>query len=178
MKLNGYTITPIALGVHGPLAQITQHDANPNNDRLLIADMATTDEGAHTPAASLQVFGRPALINLRDVLLSLYPVFSLEAHLKRQAEFSARTFGPGARVDGVTDHIAKELKEVRDSGGDLKEWVDVIILGFDGALRSGATPAQVIEAIVAKQTKNESRTWPDWRTAEPGKAIEHDRTHD
>lgn len=78
----------------------------------------------------------------------------------------------------MTDHIAKELKEVRDSGGDLKEWVDVIILGFDGALRSGATPAQVIEAIVAKQAKNESRTWPDWRAADPGKAIEHDRTHD
>lgn len=178
MNINGYTITPIALGVHGPLAQISQNDKIPAHDRLLIADMATTEEGAHAPAASIQVFGRPALLALRDALLSLYPVFSLEAHLQRQAEFSARTFGPGARVEGVTDHIAKELKEVRDSGGDLKEWVDVIILGFDGAWRSGATPAQIIEAIVAKQTKNEGRTWPDWRTAEPGKAIEHDRAHD
>ncbi|MGD9599952.1 MAG: dATP/dGTP pyrophosphohydrolase domain-containing protein [Steroidobacteraceae bacterium] len=178
MNINGYTITPIALAPHGPMAQITQHHASQANDRLLIADMATTDEGAHTPAASVQIFGRPALINLRDALLSLYPVFSLEAHLQRQAAFSLHTFGPGARVEGVTDHIAKELKEVRDSGGDLKEWVDVIILGFDGAWRSGATPAQIIEAIVAKQAKNESRTWPDWRTAEPGKAIEHDRAHD
>lgn len=83
MKINGYTITPIALGVHGPMAQITQHDANRNNDRLLIADMATTDEGAHAPAASVQIFGRAALINLRDALLSLYPVFSLEDHLQR-----------------------------------------------------------------------------------------------
>lgn len=29
--------------------------------------------------------------------------------------------------------------------------------------------------IVAKQTKNEGRTWPDWRSAAPGKAIEHVR---
>ena len=101
--------------------------------------------------------------------------FDLVAHLQRQREFSERTFGPGQRVQGVTDHIAKELIEVRESGGDLKEWVDVIILGLDGAWRSGATPEQIIEAIVAKQTKNEGRTWPDWRTAEPDTAIEHVR---
>ena len=102
--------------------------------------------------------------------------FDILAHLKRQADFSAKTFGPGARVEGVTDHIAKELAEVRESGGDLAEWVDVIILAFDGALRSGAGPAQIIDAMVAKQTKNEGRKWPDWRTAPAGKAIEHDRT--
>jgi hypothetical protein len=101
--------------------------------------------------------------------------FDLVQHLRRQSEFSARTFGPGPRVEGVTDHIEKELKEVRESGGALDEWVDVIILGLDGAWRSGATPEQIVAAIEAKQTKNEGRKWPDWRTAEPGKAIEHDR---
>lgn len=103
---------------------------------------------------------------------------NLIEHLRRQIEFSERTFGPGARVQGVCDHLRKELAEVEESGGDLREWVDVIILGFDGAWRSGATPEQIVEAIVAKQTKNEGRTWPDWRTAPPGKAIEHDRSHD
>lgn len=48
-------------------------------------------------------------------------------------------------------------------------------LAFDGAWRSGHTPEQIVAAIEAKQTKNEGRTWPDWRTAEPGKAIEHVR---
>lgn len=104
--------------------------------------------------------------------------FDFLAHLRRQAEFSARTFGPGARVEGVTDHIAKELQEVRDSGGALAEWVDVIILGLDGAWRSGASPEQIVEALVAKQTKNEGRKWPDWRTAPAGKAIEHDRSQE
>ena len=38
------------------------------------------------------------------------------------------------------------------------------------------TPEQIAAAIVAKQTKNELRKWPDWRTADPNKAIEHDRS--
>lgn len=108
--------------------------------------------------------------------------FDLVAHLRRQIDFSARTFGPGDRTDGVCDHIRKELIEVQDDAGAglpvLSEWVDVIILALDGAWRSGATPEQIVAAIVAKQTKNEGRRWPDWRTADPGKAIEHDRTAD
>lgn len=74
MKVNGYTIHPIALGPHGPMAQITQHAHSEANDRLLIADMATTDEAAHTPAASVQIFGRPALLSLRDKLVEIYPL--------------------------------------------------------------------------------------------------------
>jgi hypothetical protein len=103
--------------------------------------------------------------------------FDFTAHLHRQQQFSAKTFGPGKRVQGVTDHIAKELIEVRESDGDLSEWIDVVILGLDGALRS-ATPEQIVAALIAKQAKNEARRWPDWRTADPNKAIEHDRSHD
>lgn len=103
-------------------------------------------------------------------------------HLYRQREFSARTYGPGNRVAGLCDHIRKELVEVQEdleAGGDtLAEWIDVVILGFDGAWRSGATPEQIVAALVAKQTKNEGRKWPDWRTADPNKAIEHDRSVD
>ena len=104
--------------------------------------------------------------------------FDLVAHIRRQAAFSERTFGPGSRVAGVCDHIRKELLEVESEGGPLSEWVDVIILGLDGAWRSGATPEQIAAAIEAKQTKNEGRKWPDWRTAPAGAAIEHDRTAD
>jgi hypothetical protein len=52
----------------------------------------------------------------------------------------------------------------------------VVILALDGAWRSGASPDQIIAALVAKQAKNESRTWPDWRSAAPDQAIEHVRT--
>lgn len=106
--------------------------------------------------------------------------FDLVQHLRRQAEFSLRTFGPGERVAGVCDHIRKELVEVQNDAEAglpvLAEWIDVIILACDGAWRSGATPEQIVAALVAKQTKNEGRCWPDWRTQDPNKAIEHDRT--
>ncbi|MBH9024678.1 DUF550 domain-containing protein [Pseudomonas aeruginosa] len=104
--------------------------------------------------------------------------FSFEQHLHRQREFSERTFGPGSRAAGVIDHIRKELREIEEAPGDLAEWIDVVILALDGAWRTGATPAQIIDALVAKQTKNEARTWPDWRTAPADKAIEHDRADD
>jgi hypothetical protein len=104
--------------------------------------------------------------------------FDLVTHLERQRLFSRYTFGPGARTAGVIDHIRKELEEIEADPSDIAEWVDVIILAFDGAWRAGWEPADIVAAIVAKQAKNESRVWPDWRTADPDKAIEHDRSAD
>lgn len=95
------------------------------------------------------------------------------AHLAHQATWSEATFGPGPRTKGVCDHIRKELAEIEADPLDLKEWVDVIILAFDGAWRTGATPDEIIAAVKTKQARNEARTWPDWRTADPDKAIEH-----
>lgn len=88
-------------------------------------------------------------------------------------QFSLRTFGPGLRTDGCLDHIARELGEIRKAPTDLSEWADVIILAFDGAQRTGADPQAIIDAIHAKQAVNEARDWPDWRTQDPDKAIEH-----
>jgi Protein of unknown function (DUF550) len=103
--------------------------------------------------------------------------FDLVAHLARQWRFSQRTFGPGVRTAGVIDHIRKELIEIERAPLDLKEWVDVILLAFDGAQRAGNTPEVIAGAIDAVQTRNECRNWPDWRTADPDKAIEHKRGH-
>lgn len=97
------------------------------------------------------------------------------AHLIRQQEFSQKTFGPGARTKGVLDHIKKELKEIRKKPDDLSEWVDVLILAFDGALRAGHKPQHIIDGIIVKQTENEARTWPDWRLFSEDVAIEHVR---
>lgn len=94
-------------------------------------------------------------------------------HLHRQRAFSEKTFGPGARTAGVLDHIRKELIEIERASDDLSEWIDVVILAFDGAWRAGHSPEEITAALVAKQTTNELRAWPDWHTAEPGKAIEH-----
>lgn len=79
------------------------------------------------------------------------------SHLAHQREWSERTFGPGPRTLGLIDHIRKELVEIEDDPFDLGEWVDVIILAFDGAWRAGWEPQQIIDAIKAKQAKNEAR---------------------
>jgi len=97
-------------------------------------------------------------------------------HLARQAAWSERTFGPGRRTAGVVDHIRKELREVEADPDDLREWVDVVILALDGAWRTGASPQEIVDAVKAKQERNEGRTWPDWRTAPADRAIEHDRS--
>lgn len=94
-------------------------------------------------------------------------------HLRHQRAWSAKTFGPGARLLGVIDHIKKELIEVEAAPDDISEWADVLILAFDGALRSGHEPQDIIDAIKAKQAKNEKRTWPDWRGLPTDRAIEH-----
>ena len=110
-------------------------------------------------------------------------MFDLIAHLKRQIAWSRATFGPGERRAGVIDHIRKELNEIETGSGDPKEWVDVVILAFDGLWRSLAErgvawvsiPKIIAVMIEQKQAKNELRDWPDWRTADPNKAIEHVR---
>ena len=110
----------------------------------------------------------------------------LEQHLLRQMAFSHATFGPGQRTAGVLDHIRQELKEVLDSDGSADEWVDVVILALDGLTRQLAYatgdrghPESVanhaVSMIAGKQSRNEARDWPDWRTAEKNKAIEHIR---
>ena len=101
--------------------------------------------------------------------------FDLYAHLTQQRAWSERTFGPGERTAGVLDHIRKELGEIEADPADVSEWIDVVILALDGAWRAGHTPEAIIRALVAKQEKNMRRTWPDWRTADPNKAIEHKR---
>ena len=102
--------------------------------------------------------------------------FDLVAHLNRQREFSRKTFGPGQRTAGVLDHIRKELAEIQADPTDIAEWVDVIILAFDGAWRAGWEPDEIVKAIQEKQSINEARKWPDWRTMSLDCAIEHDRT--
>jgi hypothetical protein len=96
-------------------------------------------------------------------------------HLRRQRKFSERTFGPGNRSAGVVDHIRKELREIEDDPDNLEEWIDVALLAFDGAWRAGHSPEQIVAALIAKQTKNEARDWPDWRTVPIDQAIEHTR---
>lgn len=88
------------------------------------------------------------------------------------------TFGPGRRTEGTIDHIRKELIEIETNPTDPKEWADIVLLALNGMARLDLSPEQIIKIIVAKQACNFIRRWPDWRHADPLKAVEHIREAD
>lgn len=112
----------------------------------------------------------------------------LRTHLARQMAFSRATFGPGERRHGVADHITAELREEIlgadvDAAEAASEWVDVVILALDGLTRALVAagvewpdvPFRACQMIEAKQARNETRFWPDWRLTDPNRRIEHVR---
>lgn len=110
-----------------------------------------------------------------DDLASPAPAVIDVEWLTRRYEWSQATFGPGKRTKGVLEHIRKELVEIEEDPSDLEEWIDLINLALDGAGRAGHIPQAIIDMLIAKQIKNEGRTWPDWTTASEDEAIEHVR---
>lgn len=104
---------------------------------------------------------------------------SFDDYLRRHLEWGHATFGTpadGRGPKGPLDHIKKEIVEIEEDPYDLKEWIDIIILGIDGFLRAGGKLTMLLPMLFAKQATNALRNWPDWKTADPNKAIEHVRT--
>jgi hypothetical protein len=98
----------------------------------------------------------------------------LDDYIANQIKWSAATFGKGQRTAGITKHIRKELDEIVNAPADLMEWIDVVILAFDGAWRSGHTPAEIVTALQQKQAINFARSWP--ASSDPNEPTEHHRT--
>lgn len=93
----------------------------------------------------------------------------LAAFYDAKIAWSIATFGPGDRHAGILAHIRLELDEIAAKPDDLEEWIDVVLLAMDGAARAaGADGRAFVDALVAKDAKNRARSWPDWRTLEPG----------
>lgn len=117
-----------------------------------------------------------------------------------QAKWSRNTFGPGTREPGIIEHIKKELLEIEEAvtpEDKLSEWIDIIILGIDGAQRviteekgqilshghidaMGDTSVGriILGAYFRKMNENYNREWPDWRNFKQNQAIEHIRETD
>lgn len=81
-------------------------------------------------------------------------------YIRRQKVWSGQTFGGGKRTKGIIRHIESELDEILFEPSKLEEWIDVIILGLDGAWRAGYQPEQIVKCLIAKQKKNMARKWP------------------
>lgn len=126
------------------------------------------------------------------LLLKSFSVWGNLACMKHR--WSLSTFGPSSskRLAGILDHMAKEIAETAQDPLDAREWADLTILALDGFMRcveyvhgvkNADTPAGAGEVwhgafkiLREKMAKNMLRDWPDWRTADPEKAIEHVRT--
>lgn len=151
------------------------------DDYELIGEDETGADACYTPTQSERVLIRDAINGLladekcMRLIATRRAPFDLIAHIERARAFSERTFGPGARTAGVIAHIRKELAEIEAAPDDLSEWIDVVILALDGAWRAGYSAEQIVEALAGKQSKNEARKWPDWRTAPADGPIEHVR---
>jgi hypothetical protein len=78
---------------------------------------------------------------------------------------------PHAALTMISIHI----KHLRQGSEGLASFIEIVDYAADGMRGQGFTRQQMIDALVAKQTKNEARTWPDWRTQPLDKAIEHVR---
>jgi hypothetical protein len=102
-------------------------------------------------------------------MITLHP-----AALFDQRTWSAETFGPGFRT-GVFRHIEKEVKEAEAHPEDITEWADLLILTFDGAMRAGHHPEDILRAYHVKMVENQERQWPDWRGVPTDQPIEHVR---
>ncbi len=141
--------------------------------------VAVLRSNLHQAREAVQKQSTPVLARMAEVTFEAMPEvegeMTLAAIVAQQKEWSERTFGPSPRPAGTVAHIRKELAEIEADPTDLREWVDVMILAMDGAWRAGFTPQQVADGVVAKQRVNRQREWPDWRTADPTKAIEHVR---
>lgn len=101
-----------------------------------------------------------------------------EGHMMRQGQ--AMTATPSTILSLVEAQIGNIADDPNNEPG---KWLMLSVyatLGLVYALMekdAELSPQQAanlsMDMILAKQAKNEARDWPDWRTADPDKAIEH-----
>jgi len=73
--MNVKTYKALSLGYEGVAAQFIKDNYSA---RLIIFNAAETDENGHTPASTASVYGKDALILLRDLLNEEFPVQAAE----------------------------------------------------------------------------------------------------
>jgi hypothetical protein len=101
--------------------------------------------------------------------------------LSDQKRWSIKTFGPipqrgnvGASPKTVIAHLKKEMPELEERPDALEEWLDFMLLSFDGAMRAGHSPRDIVLGLLTKLHINKyERKWPDYRKLKPGEPSEH-----
>lgn len=105
--------------------------------------------------------------------------FTMDRFFLEQQKWSYTTFGPPEHrgPNGPLEHLKLEAEEALNTLGTekTKEIVDCFFLAIDAAHRHGLCLDDLIEKAFEKLKENKKRDWPDWRTMDPNKAIEHIR---
>lgn len=78
-------------------------------------------------------------------------------------------------IDTTIFTINSRIETVERYPRNLGTWILVVRSAIRGALILGFSLDQITQALTGKLEKNKKRTWPDWRTADKDKAIEHVR---
>lgn len=85
-------------------------------------------------------------------------LFDFAMFFNQKASWSKKEFGDS--YDGVIKHLRREVEEAAKNPSDLEEWVDVVNMAMDGAMRhAGADGEAFVAALLAKHQKNINRTW-------------------
>lgn len=82
-------------------------------------------------------------------------------YIQTQIKWSLKIFQQGRSDTDLIDNIQKKLDEIKNQPGKLTEWIDIIILGLDGAWRNGFAPVDIIKALREKQLINITNNEPD-----------------
>ncbi len=133
---------------------------------VLTSAAACRMDGPALGGGGSQVFGmeidrllNPNPEQLQDVLNGL--------QLMSLTEFRDAALGNIA----VGTHVLEDGTEI-----DMTAVAEQLDANLSSLGTSFSTVGDLLAAIEAKQSKNEGRRWPDWRTAPADRAIEHDRS--
>lgn len=92
-----------------------------------------------------------------------------------QQKWSEAQFGTRAERGplGPIRHMAKEVRELEQEPGCLKERADILILLLDSCWRQGISVYSLLDAALSKMQENRLREWP--KPTSPDQAVEHVR---
>jgi len=161
-----------------PKTKIEQMFSNIEGRKVTIPENVYQEFPAFIVVSSARMFYSPLTSSEVSFRLGAQTVFF--DFYKELAEWSSNTFGPPEHRGplGPMEHFMKEVKEVKseiDPDKQKEEIIDMLFLALDASQRSGMSFPEMCYRAFEKLEKNKKRTWPDWKKADPNKAIEHVR---
>lgn len=98
------------------------------------------------------------LFNPIDRSLNFQQHLSLQKLEEIRAKWAAKTF-PRANLDGVLNHLKREIQEFEEDPSDISELADMLMLVMDAGRLSGHSADDILKAFSKKHIDNTKRKW-------------------